>query len=113
MGLGAVREGPSADLALKDQDCDKYAQPDRKHLGLGDREQIPHRGEPGALGGHFDNLLADATKVAKVAHHAALPWTEIGEFMSELHPRAGSAARAVEFGILKAARSGEIRGALG
>lgn len=66
---------------------------------------------PARWRGHLDNLLADPTKVAKVAHHAALPWQEIGEFMSELQPRAGSAARAVEFGILTAARSGEIRGA--
>jgi integrase len=67
---------------------------------------------PARWRGHLDNLLADPNKVARVAHHAALPWQEIGEFMAELRRREGIAARAVEFGILTAARSGEIRGAL-
>jgi integrase len=66
---------------------------------------------PARWRGHLDNLLADPNKVAKVAHHAALPWQEMGAFMADLRQREGVAARAVEFGILTAARSGEIRGA--
>jgi integrase len=66
---------------------------------------------PARWRGHLDNLLADPNKVAKVAHHAALPWQDIGTFMVDLRQRAGSAARAVEFAILTAGRSGEVRGA--
>jgi integrase len=66
---------------------------------------------PARWKGHLDNLLADPNKVARVEHHAALPWQEIGGFMVDLRQREGIAARAVEFGILTAARSGEIRGA--
>jgi integrase len=66
---------------------------------------------PARWKGHLDNLLADPNKVARVEHHAALPWQEVGEFMADLRQREGIAARAVEFGILTAARSGEIRGA--
>lgn len=66
---------------------------------------------PARWRGHLDNLLADPNKVARVDHHAALPWQEIGSFMVDLRQREGVAARAVEFGILTAARSGEIRGA--
>lgn len=66
---------------------------------------------PARWRGHLDNLLADPNKVARVDHHAALPWQEIGSFMVDLRQREGIAARAVEFGILAAARSGEIRGA--
>lgn len=66
---------------------------------------------PARWRGHLDNLLADPNKVAKVAHHAALPWQNIGTFMVDLRQRAGSAARAVEFAILTAGRSGEVRGA--
>jgi integrase len=66
---------------------------------------------PARWRGHLDNLLADPNKVTRVAHHAALPWQEVGSFMAELRQREGIAARAVEFGILTAARSGEIRGA--
>ena len=66
---------------------------------------------PARWRGHLDNLLADPNKVAKVAHHVALPWQDIGAFMIDLRQRAGSAARAVEFAILTAGRSGEVRGA--
>lgn len=65
---------------------------------------------PARWRGHLDNLLADPGKVAKVAHHAALPWQEIGAFMVDLRKREGTSARAVEFAILTAARSGEVRG---
>lgn len=66
---------------------------------------------PARWRGHLENLLAEPRKVTKVQHFAALPWQEIGAFMAELRQREGSSARAVEFGILTAARSGEVRGA--
>lgn len=66
---------------------------------------------PARWRGHLDNLLADPSRVARVAHHAALPWQEIGNFMVDLRQREGTSARAVEFAILTAARSGEVRGA--
>lgn len=66
---------------------------------------------PGRWRGHLDNLLAAPAKIAKVDHHAALPWREIGDFMHTLSGSAGAGARALEFAILTAARSGEVRGA--
>jgi integrase len=50
-------------------------------------------------------------KVKKVEHHAALPFGEIGSFMSKLRQMKGTAARALEFAILTAARTGEVIGA--
>ena len=47
----------------------------------------------------------------KVEHHAALPYSEIGSFMVELHEVDSVPARALEFAILTAARTGEIIGA--
>lgn len=67
---------------------------------------------PARWKGHLENLLADPGKVAKVEHYAALPWEEIGDFMVKLRKCGGTAARALEFAILTAGRSGEIRGAL-
>jgi len=61
--------------------------------------------------GHLDKLLPVPSKVQKVKHHAALPYAELGSFMSELQQCDGLAARALEFGILTVARSGEIRNA--
>lgn len=66
---------------------------------------------PARWRGHLDNLLANPNKVAPVRNHPALPWRETAAFMAELRGRQGTSARAVEFAILTAARSGEVRGA--
>jgi integrase len=45
------------------------------------------------------------------AHHAALPYADVPAFLTTLRSRQGIAARALEFTVLTAARSGEARGA--
>ncbi|MFA6117397.1 MAG: integrase arm-type DNA-binding domain-containing protein [Sphingomonas sp.] len=65
---------------------------------------------PARWRGHLDKLLAAPSKVRKVEHHSALPYAEMGTFMAELRKRDGTSARALEFAILTAARSGEVRG---
>lgn len=64
---------------------------------------------PARWRGHLDKLLPARSKVQKVEHHAALPYRETGAFMAELRARDGTAARALEFSILCASRSGEVR----
>lgn len=49
-------------------------------------------------------------KVKATEHQPALPWQQMPSFMITLRGREGMAARAVEFAILTAARSGEVRG---
>ena len=66
---------------------------------------------PARWRGHLDNLLANPSKIAPVKNHPALPWQEVGAFMVALGQREGIAARATEFSILTATRSGEVRGA--
>ena len=66
---------------------------------------------PARWKGHLDMLLPAPGKVQKVVHHRALPIDAMPAFMSELRKREGTAARALEFTILCAARSGEVRGA--
>jgi integrase len=66
---------------------------------------------PARWKGHLAHSLAKPNKVAKVAHHPALPYQEVGTFMADLRQREGLGAQALEFLILTAARSGEIRGA--
>ncbi len=66
---------------------------------------------PARWRGHLDNRLPARSKVAKVEHHAALPWQQIAAFMAELRQRSGVSARALEFAILTAARTGEVIGA--
>lgn len=66
---------------------------------------------PARWRGHLENLLADPNKIAPVVNFPALNWREIAAFMHDLRAREGVAARAVEFAILTACRSGEVRGA--
>jgi integrase len=66
---------------------------------------------PARWRGHLDHLLPKKAKVRKVKHHAALPYAEIGAFMAELRAQEGIVARALEFTILTAARTGEVLGA--
>ena len=66
---------------------------------------------PAAWRGHLDQLLPAKTKVRKVEHHAALPYGELAAFMTALRKMEGNSARALEFAILTAARTGEVLGA--
>ena len=66
---------------------------------------------PARWKGHLSNLLPAAGKITEEKHFPALPVGDAGAFMMALRDQAGTGARALEFGILTAARSGEIRGA--
>lgn len=66
---------------------------------------------PAAWRGNLDVDLPKPEKVSKVEHHAAVPIDEAGAFMARLRTAEGTGARALEFAILTAARSGEVRGA--
>jgi integrase len=66
---------------------------------------------PARWRGHLDKLLPARSKLAKVQHHAALPYAELAGFLDGLRAQEGVAARALEFAILTAARTGEIIGA--
>ena len=66
---------------------------------------------PARWKGHLENLLATISKSSRTKNHPSLPWQSIGAFMAALRAREGVSARAVEFAILTACRSGEVRGA--
>jgi integrase len=65
---------------------------------------------PARWRGHLDCLLPALRKVRKVKHHAALPYQQLPEFMVKLQGCGGIAARALEFLILTAARTGDLIG---
>lgn len=70
------------------------------------------RGEnPARWRGHLDMLLARQSKLSR-GHHAALPYVDVPKFMETLRAADGMSARALEFLILTAARTGEVIGAL-
>lgn len=66
---------------------------------------------PARWKGNLDAVLPAPARVAKSKNHAALPYARAAEFIADLHTRDGLAAKALEFAILTAARSGEVRGA--
>ena len=66
---------------------------------------------PARWTGHLKELLPAKTKVAAVEHHSALPYRDLPAFMLKLRAKDGVSARALEFTILCAARTGEAIGA--
>ena len=65
---------------------------------------------PARWRGHLDQLLPKRQRLSR-GHHTALPYADVPAFMTDLRGREGTAARALEFAILIAARSGEVLGA--
>jgi integrase len=55
--------------------------------------------------------LPAPSKAKRVRHHPALSWAEIPSFMAELRARDSISARALEFTVLCASRTGETIGA--
>jgi integrase len=66
---------------------------------------------PARWAGHLKELLPAKTKVAAVVHHEAVPYRDMPSFMAALRAKHGVSARALEFTILSAARTGEVIGA--
>jgi integrase len=65
---------------------------------------------PARWRGHLDKLLPNRRKVRGVRNHPAIPYAELPAFMAELRERESISARALEFTILTAARTGEVIG---
>jgi integrase len=62
--------------------------------------------------GNLDAVLPKPNKVRKVKHHKAVAIDDAPLVVAGIRQRDGIAARALEFLILTAARSGEVRGAI-
>jgi integrase len=69
----------------------------------------PREGNPAAWEGNLAFDLAKPSRVRPKRHHPALNYEAIGAFMVQLRQDPGTAARALEFTILTAARSSEVR----
>lgn len=64
---------------------------------------------PARWRGHLDKLLPKRSKVRAVVHHPAMEVAEIPRFFAQLRARNSVSALALQFTILTAARSGEVR----
>lgn len=68
----------------------------------------PTVANPARWKGHLDKLLAARTRRER-GHYAAMPWREVPAAVAALRGLESVSARALEFQILTAARSGEVR----
>jgi integrase len=62
---------------------------------------------PARWRGHLDQLLPKRQRLTR-GHHAAMNYAEVPTFMGHLRARQATAALALEFTVLTAARSGEV-----
>lgn len=65
---------------------------------------------PATWKGHLDQLLPKRQRLTR-GHHAALPFNDVAELFGNLSTKSATAARALQFLILTASRSGEVLGA--
>jgi integrase len=65
---------------------------------------------PARWRGHLEHVLPKRSKLTR-GHHAAMPYEDVAAFMVDLRARDAVPARALEFTILCAARTGEVLGA--
>ena len=63
---------------------------------------------PAAWKGHLSEALPKPSKVADAGHHAALHWSEIGQFMATLRAMPGTGSLAMQLIILAATRTSEV-----
>ncbi|PWJ87808.1 integrase [Mesorhizobium loti] len=68
-------------------------------------------GNPARWRGLLDKVMPRRQKLTR-GHHAALAYSDAPKMMAKLRQSSGTAARAVEFIALTAARTGEARGAV-
>jgi integrase len=64
---------------------------------------------PAQWTGYLDTQLPSPKKLQKVEHHPAVPYALMGDFMSKLRQNESISAKALEFLILTAVRSGSVR----
>ncbi len=65
---------------------------------------------PARWKGHLDHILPRKSKVVRVVHHPALPWSDMPSFMTKLADEDGAGAKALQFLIFTAARTSEVTG---
>ncbi len=66
---------------------------------------------PAAWKGNLEHVLHKPDALTRTTHHAAMPHAAVAPFMKKLAAVDGIGARALEFTVLTACRSGEARGA--
>jgi integrase len=64
---------------------------------------------PATWKGYLDTQLPSPRGLKKTKHQPAVPYTSVGEFMAKLRSKNSTSARALEFLVMTAVRSGSVR----
>jgi integrase len=78
-------------------------------LGAATAQQLRSGLNPAQWRGHLEYTLPAPKRVKRVKHHAALPYRMVHEVICALQEKDCTSALALEFLILTAARTGEVR----
>lgn len=106
--LPLVRKVLDPIWTVKNETASRVRQRMEKVLGWATTSGYRKGENPARWKDFLENLLAPPSKVKKAENHAALPYSRLGTFMEALREESGTAALALEFAILTAARSGEV-----
>ena len=66
---------------------------------------------PATWKGYLDTQLPSPRGLKRTKHQPAVPYTAVGDFMAKLRSKNSTSARALEFLVLTAVRSGSVRSA--
>ncbi len=64
---------------------------------------------PATWKGYLDTQLPSPKGLKKVKHQPAIPYPQVGDFMTKLRTNVSTSARALEFLVMTAVRSGSVR----
>lgn len=119
-----IRERPIAEIDIEDvkrvlkplwgvkqETAEKLRECIERVLDSAKVEKYRTGDNPAAWKGNLEHVLHKPNALTARNHHASMPHAAIAEFMKALAAVKGVGARALEFTILTAARSGETRGA--
>lgn len=109
--VGLVMKALEPIWSTKPETASRVRQRMEKILDWAATRGYRERDNPARWKGHLENLLPKRGKMRRVRHHPALPLANVGTFVEALRTHEGMSARALEFLILTAARTGEVLGA--
>jgi integrase len=97
---------------VKQETAEKLRERIERVLDAAAVEGLRNGANPAAWKGNLAHVLHKPDAVANGKNHPALPYSRAAAFIDRLRGVGGMGALAVEFAILTAARSGEVRGAV-
>lgn len=97
---------------VKQETAEKLREAIERVLDAAKVEGLREGDNPAAWRGNLEHVFHKPDAISRTRNHAAMPWRELPAFMGALRQVDTIGARALEFTILTAARSGEVRGAV-